>query len=372
VHRSEPIVEFDSIIGQQRPVRILATLLRNGSIPHAFLFSGIEGIGKRTAAMTFAMACNCKSSSSTHRTDSINPPSEEDKATQKPPVAANPCGICRSCRKIQSGNHPDIIHVEPSGSIIRIAQIRNLCHILAMKPYEARSRVVIISDAHTMNPESGNALLKVLEEPPARTILILITLQASDLLPTIISRCQHIKFNPIPGKILETYLVEKQGVVPVDAAILAAMSKGSFSRARIMNRINWIKKRNWLIKAIGFDKPADLSSMPLDSLLAFAEKLSKNRKELIESLEVLKSWIRDLVIYRYSPEKVINKDLMDKIMSASQQANTSMLLSSIEVIQSAEKDIRANSNLRLTTETLIMRLTGQIRGYPLSSIESSL
>lgn len=363
---SEPITGFDSIIGQQRPIRILTTLLRNGSIPHAFLFSGIDGIGKRTVAMTFAMACNCKNIKPAHKPDSRNLPAGEDNSTQKQPSVTNPCGICRSCRKIQSGNHPDIIHIEPSGSIIRIAQIRNLCHILAMKPYEARSRVVIISDAHTMNPESGNALLKVLEEPPAWTILILITLQAFDLLPTIVSRCQHIKFNPIPGKILETYLVEKQGVAPADAVILAAMANGSFSRARTMNRTDWMKRRNWLIKAIGFDKPASLSSIPLDSLLAFAEKLSKNRKELIESLEVVKSWIRDLVIYKYSPEKVVNKDLMDEIKNASQQINTKMLLSSIEVIQSAEKDIQANSNLRLTTETLIMRLAGQIRAMPLA------
>ena len=92
----------------------------------------------------------------------------------------DPCGCCKSCRKIQTGNHPDIIQVKPFGPLIRIGQIRDLCRILAMKPYEARYRVVIISHAQAMNPAAGNALLKVLEEPPDRTILILTAMQATD------------------------------------------------------------------------------------------------------------------------------------------------------------------------------------------------
>ena len=114
---------FESIIDQKRPIRILTTCLRDGNIPHALLFTGISGIGKRTTARLFSKACNCEalaSGVSRKRLDGI------------------PCCRCRSCRKIKSGNHPDIIHIKPSGNIIKIAQIRNLCHTLSMKPYDVK------------------------------------------------------------------------------------------------------------------------------------------------------------------------------------------------------------------------------------------
>ncbi|MBW2248732.1 MAG: hypothetical protein JRF62_16445, partial [Deltaproteobacteria bacterium] len=163
-------------MGQEQPIRLLTTLLQNGTIPHALLFIGIEGVGKRTAAMALAMACNCKAIKPEHFSERMkirsdgNIPSDQIKTI-------SPCGRCNSCRKIESGNHPDIIVLNPSGPFIRIGQIRELCGTLAMKPYEARLRVVIISDAQTMNLSAGNALLKLLEEPPDRTILILTALQ---------------------------------------------------------------------------------------------------------------------------------------------------------------------------------------------------
>jgi DNA polymerase III subunit delta' len=90
--------------------------------------------------------------------------------------------MCKHCRKFNSGGHPDFIRIDPEGQVTKIVQIRELRQILAMKPFEAKLRVVVISKAHTLNQEASNALLKVLEEPPYRTILILITSQISDLL----------------------------------------------------------------------------------------------------------------------------------------------------------------------------------------------
>ncbi len=193
---------------QPKAYKQLSTILQKGNIPHALLFSGIEGVGKQTAAMMFAMVCNCQQL----------PVDSDQSGPGNWLMAADNC-TCKSCKKIESGNHPDIHMVEPSGSFIRIDQIRSLCHALAMKPYEARMRVVIISNAQAMNPEASNALLKALEEPPDRTILIITAIQLSDILPTIVSRCQHIRFSPIPQKKLEAFLIEKQGVGPDDATI---------------------------------------------------------------------------------------------------------------------------------------------------------
>jgi len=338
-------------LGQQKSIRLLTTLLRNETIPHALLFIGIDGIGKRSTALAFAMACNCLDPKPEQLFED-----EENYHTARNRLArTNPCGSCKPCRKIQSGNHPDIIIVEPSGPIIRIGQIRDLCHTLTLKPLEARCRVVIISDSQAMNPAAANALLKVLEEPPDQTILVLTARQSSDLLPTIVSRCQHIRFNPISRENIMSMLIEKKGAHPDNAAIIATLSNGSIANAlskmESQNRENWIDHRNWLI-----DETDSLTSRPIGSLLAFAAKLSKNKEMLPESLEMMKTYLRDLVICKHSPEKIINIDLQSKIQNASQKLTTGSLLSKISDIQSAQNDIQANANLKLTMEVLVMRL----------------
>jgi DNA polymerase-3 subunit delta' len=351
---------FDSITDQKRPVRILAAFLQKRNIPHALLFTGIEGVGKKDAATAFAMACNC-TGKKPGRSEVVN----HSNIKQDLPEAVNPCGFCRSCRKIESDNHPDIIRIKPFGAFIKIDQIRGFCNTLAMKPYEARVRVVIISDAHAMNPSASNALLKMLEEPPDSSILILTAYQISDLLPTIVSRCQHIRFNPVSVKSIETRLIDDQGLSPDKASIIAAMANGSISRAFAMNKTNWINRRNWLINAAGLeqsgqtdqsDQSGALFSMSSGMLMACAEVLKKNKDFLFDSLEIMKSWLRDLIIYNFYPEKIINKDLTEKIQYASQKIDIKSLLFKIDAIQTAQKDIQSNANLRLTLETMMMRI----------------
>jgi len=329
-------------------VRILTTIIRNGNIPHALLFTGIEGVGKQTTAMAFAMALNC--------TAQIRSAERGMQNQEKVQIPTESCCSCRSCKKIQTGNHPDIIHLKPSGAFIRVDQIRGLCRTLSLKPFEARRRVVLISDSHAMNPAAGNALLKILEEPPGRTILILTTLQISDLLPTIVSRCQHIRFNPISRSALKKFLIEKQGLHPDNASTLATLAHGSFSRALSLSRTNWISRRKWLIHASGLDQPESLSLRSVGSLLAFAERLSKNKETLFDALEIMKTWLRDLVVWKYHPEKIINKDFIDSIQNISQKSTAASLLLKIAAIQEAQKDIQANSNLRLTLDVLMMRM----------------
>ena len=344
---------FKSILGQERPIRLLTTLLQNGTLPHALLFIGIEGVGKRTAAVALAMACNCKALDPEKFTERMKIRYGKLPSDQIKPVG--PCGRCKSCRKIESGNHPDIIVLHPSGPFIRIGQIRELCGTLAMKPYEARFRVVIISNAQTLNPSAGNALLKVLEEPPDRTILILTALQTSDLLPTIVSRCQHIRFYPVSRKNLESLLIQRYHANSDEAEITAILANGSVSKAVSMinpiNKVNWIRRRIWLINEV-----ESLPAMSMGLRMAFAEKLSKHKEILAESLEVIKIWYRDLVVCKYHPEKIINRDLTDRIQRASKNMKVTLLISKIDDIESAQKNIQANTNLRLTLEVLIMRL----------------
>ena len=235
---------------------------------------------------------------------------------------------------------------------IKIDQIRALCKNLAMKPYEAGIRVVIISDAQAMNPAAGNALLKVLEEPPTGTILILVANHTADLLPTIVSRCRHIRFNPISRKEMESVLVRRHGLDPPNAAIVAAMAGGSFSRALHMYRTNWINRRKWLISELD-----SLSSKTISLLLAFGEQLAQNKADLPDALEIMKFWLRDLVIGKFYPEKIIHQDLAENVHQMAQKMSTTSLLSKIETIQSTQNTIKAGTNLRLAMEIMVLKLS---------------
>lgn len=331
---------FDSIIDQERPIRILTSLLANGTLPHALLFTGIEGVGKKTAAVALAMACNCTGREA-----------GAEAARAPSPGRVEPCGECAACRKIAAGVHPDILRLSPAGAMIKIDQVRDLCRLLTMKPYEARVRVVMIADAQTLNPAAGNALLKMLEEPPARTVLILTAPQTGDLLPTIVSRCQHIRFKPIARHHLVAILTRAYGVDPPEASLTAALAGGSLTRALSMRGRHWLQRRSWLM--------AQLRALPRQStavLLALAEKLSRAREDLPDALELIASWIRDLAVARHAPERLIHQDLREMTVAISQTMRLEALTSSMRALQEARQRIQANANPRLTLETLFVKM----------------
>ncbi len=334
---------FASIQDQQRPIGILAGFLRADKLPHAMVFSGPEGVGKRAAAEALAMACNCTGPATTSAGDSM----------------PSGCGRCRPCRKILAGSHPDILSIEASGQFIRIGQIRDLMGVLAMKPYEARLRVVIVPDAQRMNPEAGNALLKVLEEPPERTILILTAPGTAELLPTITSRCQQIRFNPLTLESLAGKLSETLDLSPGNARILAAVAGGSQGRALRLHRQNWLEKRQYLVGTLGcLDVAEGAEHPPVTVLMSLALALGGNRDSLTEAIDLLMTLYRDLAVGRYRRTGLMNEDLSERILAAAGKMEEGAILSRIEALETAGRRLRANANPRLTAEALFLQLGG--------------
>lgn len=345
---------FDSITGQKRPIRNLAILLRRNRLPHALLFCGADVVGKKEATLLLAMACNCLKRSV--RADSSSPPSEtgwED---------VNPCGECASCRKIQSGQHPDIFSIGPHRDIIRIAQIRELAETLSMKPYEAKKRFIMIPDAQTMNPEASNAILKLLEEPPDQTVFILMAPQASDLLPTIASRCREIHFYPLARKELQARLIQEENLAPVATEAIAALAGGNYDKALRLCRpargTDWVRWRQWLLFGSCLERPQELSKSPVGFLMMFAEKLAAEKELLQGALELLKTWLRDLLLYRFCPDRIIHKDLEDTIGRIAPSESVAGLLLKIDIIQRTQQSIRGNANPRLALEAMMLKLAG--------------
>jgi DNA polymerase-3 subunit delta' len=332
---------FDLIQGQHLALELLTTLLRKGHVPHALIFAGIDGIGKQTTARIFAMACNCLDLQ----------PYPASKTTAEPGPRVNPCGRCRNCRRIRSDNHPDVIHVRPSGRLIRIAVIRDLIQRLAIKPHEAGRRVVVMAEAHYLNPEAGNALLKLLEEPPEKTHFILTARQTSDLLPTIASRGQQIRFRPLAPETLATLLAANEGLTPEDAAAASVLSGGSYTRALAMTGEGWIPKRRWLAGEI-----SRLEDRPTAVLLALAEKLAAGKQQLPDALGWLLSWYRDLIVYPFRPDQILNRDLDRHLRAAVAHGDLQAGIRGMQAVQGALKALQENANPRLTMESLVLQL----------------
>jgi DNA polymerase-3 subunit delta' len=326
-----PIVTgFDAILGQDRPLRILLALVANAAVPHALLFTGIDGIGRATAARALAMALNCA----------------------RQPGAG--CDRCRDCRRIQAGSHPDVWKMAPAGTFFKISQVRELLATLAMKPYEARHRLVILEDAHAMTPAAGNALLKVLEEPPPRTVLVLTAPQASDLLPTIVSRCHHLRFQPLSDARIAALLVERCQLERADAVVLAALAGGSPAKALAQHEAaaRWRQRRDWIAAQLD-----GIQTKSTAEILAMAEFLARDGKEVHESLELAKSWLRDRIVVRYRPSLAIHQDRIDVLQAgAAEKAAELLRVRQIAHLQRAQAALRANAPVRLTLEFLLFSL----------------
>ncbi len=336
---------FDQIRGQQRPLRLLASFLRKDRIPHALIFSGVEGVGKKSTALALALVGNCE------RLQAFG--DRQDDGSGPEPVGSLPvaCRECRPCRWILSGNHPDVIRIDPIGPMIRIDQIRSLIDTLSKKPFGRGRRVALIAGAHAMNPESGNALLKMLEEPPADTILILTAPQTSDLLPTIVSRCQHIRFGPLSIPTLERLLMEADGLDAPTAAIVAQIAGGSYSRAVSMYQDSWVARRQWIVREI-----TTLEQQSAVQRMVLAEQLAALKSSLPDALECILHFYRDLLVWRYHPGQIINRDLEAEIAQAAAGLGAGELIDRIRATQEAFKRLKANANPRLTMETLLLQL----------------
>jgi len=323
-------MSFNDIYGQEKQIAILKNTMKREHVPHAYLFHGIKGIGKRTTAKVFAKALNCLETN------------------------LDSCDRCSSCLKIDHGNHPDVTIVEPEGVFIKINAIRDLQNQMKFRPLEGKKRIIIIIDADRMNSVAANALLKTLEEPSLSNILILITSRSYMLPATILSRCQHLRFNPIQKDKVVLLLEKKLSLDRESAYLLASSSGGSIGKALKMNKDSYLTFRNEIIEKISTRNFKD----PLE-FLSFVDSFGKDRKGVTERLEILKSWYRDILVYGETgeTESLIHHDRIEAIKDFADVISGSDILKSIKAINRAHRAIEQNANKDLTLEWMIFKVS---------------
>jgi len=274
----------------------LKSLYLQGVASGSYLFSGMESTGKKMTALWYAQLVSCKS---------------DDK----------PCGACVSCRKIEKGLHPDVklIEKEADKTVITIDRVRqDVISDAGYKPFEGSFRVFVINDAHLLNDQSQNALLKVLEEPGPQVIIILVTSRLAELFPTVLSRCREIKFSPLPPEKVSEILTGMPDVPGDLRQTLAAFSAGSPGRAiRLARSKDFLKIRSSLIEIL-----LKLPDGKLQDVLDFADSFRIARQE-VESLEltfeIILSFFRDILVIQsgLSNAPLINADYYTSIQDVS-------------------------------------------------------
>lgn len=314
---------FSDVIGQDRVVSVLKRSIEMGRVSHAYLFSGIEGCGKRKTALAFVQAVFCGREEA--------------------------CGVCSSCRKVAGGQHPDLHMLEPDGAFIKIDQVRELQKELSYRPFEAPKKACIIDGAEKLNLSSGNALLKTLEEPPGNALMILVTPARSAVLQTILSRCQTLDFQPLSAELIEERLIRDQ--FPAEAARVAAtLSGGSLRRGVEIATDGVLESRvSFLERVIA------LNLKDVATLFATAEELAADKEGLPGLLELLLSFLRDVLIYRATPEAIANADLLQLVEREAARSTEGRVIELIEQLVAMRRMLARNVNARLALEVFFMR-----------------
>jgi DNA polymerase-3 subunit delta' len=338
----------------------LQRIINTRKIPNALLFTGAFGSGRKQAAFWFAKAANC---SGTH---------------------GIPCGLCRSCRKIDAGQHPDMLVVSPAEpqKPITISRVREIIARTGTRPHEAAYRMVLITDAGQMNVQAQNALLKELEEPPQNTFFILMARERAGLLPTILSRCRTFRFPPLSGPAMAAHLAAHYRIGDRWAGIVAATAGTDLNLAATLalapentapatgaNRktdpaeaLDWRAVRTWLIR-----ETCRLISGPvfrkIPTALGLSGFLSRHPDRIGPGLAIMRTFFRDLCMIRHAPEKLVNTDFSEQFRQVSGHITDTDVLLWMDELHETEKRLFSNSSIRMTLDRFFLKLT-DLQGNP--------
>jgi len=323
-------VAFADLLGHDRVKDLLARGLKHRRLPPALLFSGPEGVGKRALAQAAARALVCAGGE------------------------GDACDHCAPCRRALRGLHPDVFLVEPVTAAIKIEQVREAVREIQGRPFEARARGFVIDEAQAMTEQASNALLKSLEEPPSTSHVFLVTASPQALLPTIRSRCQQLRFSPLPAPLVETHLRERVGLPPEEARLRAALSGGSLGAALAFEAEGYRALRDELLsvlEGLGGRGPAER----LDA----AERLGQ-QDDPEQALTVLRSLLRDLVALRAGTprDRLLNADVGERLEALAREPLGERASSMAEAVGETRTALRGNANRALSMDQLADALAG--------------
>jgi DNA polymerase-3 subunit delta' len=330
---------FAEILGQDRAVSFLRSAWRADRLSQAYCFAGPAGVGKRTTALALAQVVNC-----------VSPDATSD--------APDACGQCMACRKIAAGVHPDVSEVRPEEkTVITIDQIRDMAARASLRAYEGKTKVWILDPADQMQEPAANAFLKTLEEPAGASLFVLVTAAPSALLPTILSRCQEVRFDSLgEGHLRE--ILARHGRPPEAAVAAAALAGGSAARALALDVAEARARRDRTVQEV-WD---GLGSLP--AVLERAEALAGDRAGFEAALDILSSFTRDLAVAKVGGGALplVHGDRVAEVTRLAARHAVGAILEIFEAQVEAQRALARRANLRFTAERMLLRMRDVIGG----------
>ncbi|MCA1635988.1 MAG: DNA polymerase III subunit delta' [Acidobacteria bacterium] len=345
---------FDELVGNERAKDVLRRMLRHGRVPGALLFAGDEGLGKKLFALELARAFNCTAR-----------------------VGVEACGVCSACtrigkfqyppkdpkdareayKKVIWSEHKDVGQVLAFAREIFVDAIRDLEYEGNFRPAEGAARVFLVEEADKLNEESSNALLKTLEEPPLTTHIILVTSRPASLLPTIRSRCQNVRFAPLPASQIEEFMVKSRRRVGEEAKLAAQLAGGRPGLAVEFNLDAHLARRDW---ALGVVEALAGPETDRARLLRAAEELSdaKNKEEFEPYLDVLETLIRDLWLATLRAEgaRSVNTDLRERLARLGEGLPPRRVAGWLSRVEELREQLAVNINRRIASDALFLSM----------------
>jgi len=318
---------LEKIQGHKNTIKYLCSIIAKQRLAKTYLFFGPEGVGRELTANAFIMELICK-----------------NKHTLK---LKHACEQCNDCRKILNKNHPDIKYIDPEqNKTIKIDQIREIKKTLQLKPYSLFN-VCIIKKAHMMTIEASNAFLKILEEPTQNSLIILITNKKELLLPTIVSRCTQVGFNYLSIQETMKIVKDKIDISQEDLDFIISFSQGSPGLAlqMIENKLNNKKDR-----VLTF-----LNNIVQDKTFSFVWD-NENKNELIEDLDFLILFFRNIVLKKEIKEKTIDCKIVinNKIYDFFKTYSIDKIYNILEKILELKQGLLNNMNPKIIAQNLVM------------------
>ncbi|MEQ1834167.1 MAG: DNA polymerase III subunit delta' C-terminal domain-containing protein [Candidatus Eisenbacteria bacterium] len=388
-------ITLGGLLGQPDVSDYLRGIVQRGRYANAYLFHGPAGVGKCTAALAFARAVLCERVHGAALVDAGPSLFGEAPVEQSARDGNDACGECRGCRLSGSMQHPDLQFLFPlsgeektlettvaetlqamrddplyvfqyeKAASIRISQTRELLAELGYRPHTASRRVVVVRDCDRMREDQFSALLKSVEEPGASTIWVLTTARLSRVPVTIRSRCQRVRFAPLPEALIRQTLQDAAEVDEKDARMLAALSGGSLARALAMRDAepSMLEQRDAALALLSPALSGDMATLwkNVQGTTAFGKA---GRERLRQTLEFHQLWLRDILRLRYGAgvDQLVNRDKVTLLQQLATRIDASEIRRRLMVLEEALRSIDGNISPDLTLFSTLSRVGGQRLG----------
>lgn len=324
--------DFGAIVGHEQIINHMKNSILQDKVSHAYVLVGEAGAGKKTLANVYAMTLQCEKG------------------------GAVPCKTCDSCKKANSRNHPDIIYVEHEKSdSIGVDEIRSqVVDDVAIRPYNGRYKIYIISDADKMTPQAQNAVLKTIEEPPDYAVFLLLTTNVDALLPTIRSRCVRLDVRPVSDALVKQYLVENMHVPEHEAELETAFAQGNIGKAEKAADTSYFDEMAQ--KVLYILKYA--SKMEVHEWVEALKKISEGKQDIYDQLDIVQVWFRDVLMFKATREvdNLVFKREINSIKEQASQRSYEGIENIIDAADKAKVRLQANVNFDLAMELLFLTI----------------